>query len=211
MTTRAGANLKPAGLALALAIAMLLSSGCARVTETLELTGNVAAVPPQPIGAERLYVALPETGARATLAPVSRRDGVTVWQTLDGITLSLREGLLVATRGLGDDLMSADVSGQLSVLRMAGNDDYRPHIRSYLDGDDQTVFRGYQCRRISRVKTTLRIEGSARAARRVEVQCTAPTRTFTNLYWIDATGAVLKSRQWISPTMQYMETQRVMR
>ena len=211
MRTRTTRTLKPAGLALALAMATLLPGGCDRAGETLELTGNVAAVAPQPVGPERLRVVLPETGARAGLAPVARNDSVTVWQTLDGITLSLRDGVLVATRGLGDDLMSADVSGDLAMLRGTGGNGYYPHIRSYLDGEDQTVFRGYQCRRTGRARTTLRIDGAAYAAQRIEVQCTSPRHAFTNVYWLGEAGSVLKSRQWISPAVEYMETERVMR
>lgn len=202
-------SLRPAGMALALAA--LLAGGCDRLGGALELTGNVAAVAPQPTGPERLRVAIPETGARATLAPVAESGDVTVWQTLDGITLSLQGGVLIATRGLGDDLMSADVAGDVAMLRGTGGGGYYPHIRTYLDGEDQTVFRSYQCRRTGQARTTLQIDGAARAARRIAARCTSPRHEFTNVYWLDATGTVLKSRQWISPAMQYMETERVLR
>jgi len=129
----------------------------------------------------------------------------------DGITLSLRDGVLIATRGLGDDLMSADVAGDLAMLRGAGANDYYPHIRSYLDGEDQTVFRGHQCRRTGLARATIRIGGAAPAARRIETHCTSPQDAFTNIYWLDGTGGVIKSRQWISPMIGYMETERVPR
>ena len=208
-TTKARLLLRPAGIALALAALMV--AGCDRLGGALELTGNVGAVAPQPIGPARLRVAIPATGARATLAPVAENGDVTVWQTLDGITLSLQGGVLVATRGLGDDLMSADVGGDVAMLRGTGDAGYYPHIRSYLDGEDQTVFRSYQCRRAGQARTTLRIDGAARPARRIEVQCTSPRHDFTNIYWLDDRGTLLKSRQWISPAMQYMETERVLR
>jgi hypothetical protein len=210
MSTATGRFLpRPAGIALALAA--LIMAGCDRLSGTLELTGNVGAIAPQPIGEERLRVATPATGARATLAPVAENGDVTVWQTLDGITLSLQGGVLVATRGLGDDLMSADVEGDVAILLGTGDMGYYPHIRSYLDGEDQTVFRSYQCRRAGQTRTTLRIDGTARPTRRIEVQCTSPRHDFTNVFWSDNRGKLLKSRQWISPTMQYMETERVLR
>lgn len=196
--------------------AMMLLSGCeqaARLTEQATrltgLTGTVPASEPQLVGPERLRVSIPSTGAQATLGPVARRGDVTVWQTLDGITLSFRGGSLIATRGLGDDLMSADVAGRLEMLRRARTADesgYYPHIRSYLDGEDRTVFRGYQCRQVSRTG-----DGRDGALRRIEELCVSPTDRFTNLYWLAPGGAVVRSRQWISPTIQYMETSRVPR
>jgi len=202
---------------LALAATMLLS-GCeqaARLTEQATrltgLTGTVPASAPQLVGPERLRVSIPSTEARATLGPVARRGDVTVWQTLDGITLSFRGGSLIATRGLGDDLMSADVAGRLEMLRRAGTADqsgYYPHIRSYLDGEDRTVFRGYQCRQVPPTQTGAGRDG---ALRRIEELCVSPTDRFTNLYWLTADGTMVRSRQWISPTIQYMETSRVPR
>ena len=124
----------------ALIMAAALVAGCDRVLNTLNLTGNVSGAAPQLIGSERLRVSLPETGAVAVLGPVSRSGNVTVWQTLDGITLSFQRGVLIATRGLGDDLMSADVEGALDLLRGRDDGGYYPHIRSYLDGEDRTVF-----------------------------------------------------------------------
>jgi len=189
--------------ALVAGLALLLAAGCDRVSRTLDLTGTVAAVPPQPIGPARLRVTLPATGAQAALAPVARNDGVTVWQTLDGITLSFREGVLIATRGLGDDLMSADVDGTLAILRGTNGAAQYPHIRSYLDGEDRTVFRSFQCRRDARTE--------AGPARRITERCVSPHGGMTNTYWLDQTGEITRSRQWVSPAVNYVETERLPR
>lgn len=189
--------------ALVAGLALLLAAGCDRMSRTLDLTGTVAAVPPQPIGPARLRVTLPATGAQATLAPVARNGDVTVWQTLDGITLSFRSGVLVATRGLGDDLMSADVNGTLAMLRGTDEATHYPHIRSYLDGEDRTVFRSFQCRRDARAE--------AAPARRITERCASPHGETTNTYWLDQTGEITRSRQWVSPAIAYMETERLPR
>jgi hypothetical protein len=86
-------------------------------------------------------MSIPETGALAIPGPVSRSTDVTVWQTLDGITLSFRQDILVAMRWLGDDLMSADVEEDIKILRGTGDSGYYAHIRSCLDGEDRTVVR----------------------------------------------------------------------
>ena len=197
--------------ALAAGLALFLVAACERVNEALGITGNVAAVSPQPVGPERLRVTLPERGASATLAPVARNGDVTVWQTLDGITLSLRDGLLVGTRGLGDDLMSADVTGTQAMLRAPATDLYHLHMRSYLDGEDRTRYSRYNCRETGRTDSDLSIGGEIRPTRRIAVDCTAPDGAISNLYWLDRSGEIVKSRQWVSPVVGYMETERAYR
>lgn len=195
-------HLRAGGAALVAALAL---GGCDQATRTtlrsLELTGNVSATQPQLIGEERLDVVIPATGARARLGPVARTGDVTVWQTLDGITLSMRQGLLIGTRGLGDDLMSAEVDGLLALLRGAAGDGPVPHIRSRLDGEDRTEFRSYQCKR--------RAVSPDAGLRRVEVLCVSPQDSFTNTYWLNSAGTVIRSRQWISPALNHMESTRI--
>lgn len=181
----------------------LISGGCDRVARTLDLTGNVPVVAPQLIGPERLRVTIPATGAQAVLGPVSRRGDVTVWTTRDGITLSLQEGMLIGTRGLGDDLMTADVTGLLALVRGRAGEGPVPHIRSRLDGEDRTVFRSYQCKRDAVTRDA--------DLRRVEVLCISPLDRFSNIYWLTDTGAMARSRQWISPRLGHMETTLVSR
>ncbi|PKQ13232.1 MAG: hypothetical protein CVT70_04470 [Alphaproteobacteria bacterium HGW-Alphaproteobacteria-1] len=191
--------------ALSVLAAALVLGGCDRASRNvlgaLELTGNVAAVQPQLIGEDRLDVIIPASGARARLGPVARTGDVTVWQTLDGITLSMRQGLLIGTRGLGDDLMSAEVDGVLALLRGASGEGPVPHIRSRIDGEDRTEFRSYQCKRDA---------GAPDAGmRRVEVLCISPKDRFTNTYWLNSAGAVMRSRQWISPALGHLEATRI--
>jgi len=185
--------------ACAAVLALVVAGGCSNVMGTLGLTGDVAAAEPRPIGPERLRVSLPSRGAQAVLGPVSRSGDVTVWQTLDGISLSFRGGVLIETRGLGDDLMSSDAAGTLAMLRGATDGGYYPQIRTYLDGEQRTVFRAFQCRR------------SGGGQGRIDESCVSTDRTVTNSYWLDATGDVIRSRQWVGPAVEYMETQRVLR
>ena len=187
---------------------LALASGCDKVTSRLGITGQVGGVAPRPIGPERLRVILPERGAQATLAPVANDAGTVVWQTLDGITLSFRQGILVSTRGLGEDLMTSDVSNRLEMMSGPADGTYYPHIRSYLNGEYQTVFRSYQCRqRAGAANAGSRTPGG----RKIEETCVSPQDEFTNTYWLGAAGEVIKSRQWVSPEIGTMETARIQR
>jgi hypothetical protein len=186
-------------------VAALALGGCDQAMRgalgSLDLAGNVAAVQPQLIGDERLDVVIPAREARARLGPVARTGDVTVWQTLDGITLSMQRDVLIGTRGLGQDLMSADAEGVLALLQAGADADPVPHFRTHLDGEDQTVFRSYYCFRDA--------EQPDAGLRRIEIRCTAPHNTFTNTFWLDASGVIMLSRQWISPTQQYMNVRHI--
>lgn len=206
MTPGFGRSLWRLGAAAGLAV--MLQGGCERASDALNLTGQVVADTPRLIGPERLSVTLPRSGARATLGPVARNGDVTVWQTLDGITLSFRDGLLIATRGLGDDLMSADVAGTRAMLRAPATDLPHLHVRTYLGGEDQTLYRHYHCRETGRADSDAGIGGETRRTRRIEVSCTAPDGAMSNVYWLDGSGEIVKSRQWVSPAVGYMEAER---
>lgn len=196
---------------LAAPFALVQLGGCDRVGSVLGLTGQVAQVAPQPIDQQRLRVSLPQLNTQATLAPVARRQDYTIWQTLDGITLTLRHGLLTATRGLGNDLMSADVANNLAMLSGTMGSKYYPHIRSYLDGEDRTLFRAYQCRQSSQRESRIMIDGTSHLLRQIEESCVSPDHKFSNVYWLDRGGVVLKSRQWVSSKAEYIETESVVR
>ncbi|QPM92569.1 YjbF family lipoprotein [Pseudooceanicola algae] len=86
-----------------------------------------------------------QSGARYPLRRVARSaDGVTAWLAPDGSGFSFRNGILVATRGTGDDLMSADVSG-LADLLARGQSGRAERFHSRLDGQNQVVLTSYVC------------------------------------------------------------------
>jgi len=182
------------------ALMLLVVCGCSNAIDTLGLGGNVAAPEPQLIGPERLRVSLPSRDAQAVLGPVSRNAGITVWQTLDGISLSFRDGVLIETRGLGDDLMSSDAAGTVAMLRGRMGGDYYPQIRTYLDGEQRTAIRSFMCRRAATDDSV-----------RIDETCVSTNETVTNSYWLNSAGSVIRSRQWVGPDIEYMETEHVLR
>lgn len=182
------------------ALMLLAASGCSKAMDTLGMTGNVTIPAPQLISPERLRVSLPSRDAQAVLGPVSRNRDITAWQTLDGIGLSFKGGVLIETRGLGHDLMSSDAAGTLAMLRGQMGSDYYPQIRTYLDGEQRTAIRSFMCRR-----TATNDRG------RIDETCVSTDERVTNSYWLDSAGSVIRSRQWVGPTIEYMETQRVLR
>lgn len=142
-------------------------------------------------GEPLLQITLPAQGARATLKRVGVNGDVETWQSGDGVSVSLRRGVVVATRGLGFDLMGADAGPTLAALSGGPAGPYRHQMR-YLTGDNHSTYLSAGCT-------------MAQAGGRHEETCITHRGRFTNLYWLDSAGRILKSRQWIATEIGYLE------
>lgn len=167
--------------------------------------GGTASAGPPPGGAAtaeaRLYAELPSRGATATLVVEAVNGTVTTWRTADNVTLSFDDGVLVATRGLGFDLMGAGAEKTLAALAGGDPGPYRRQYR-YLDGQNHAAYVTAGCTVQDRGAETV---GGRRLWRHDEI-CESFHTAFTNTYWSDGGGWVLRSRQWIGPQIGYIET-----
>lgn len=142
---------------------------------------------------------------RATLIPIGQNGPVITWSAPDGTTLSLREGILVGSRGLSPDLMSAAVPS-LNDLR-AGKTFTRSHY--FLGHDDQTERADFTCSGQVIGQTVLEIFEHRHQVTQITESCTGPAGAFANDYWVENGGEVRQSRQWVGPTVGFLELQRL--
>ena len=157
-------------------------------------------------GGSILYVAVPGSGAEALLSPVAQNGGSITWLTSDEITLTTRNGLVVATRGLGDDLMSADISGVLPALADGGRAT-RIHYR--LDGDNRTREMRFVCEVRGDGEEVLEILGRRVTTIRLVESCAGAGESFVNRYWLSPQGQLVQSRQWLTPGIGAVTTRRL--
>lgn len=145
-------------------------------------------------------------GAEATLAPVAVNGGDETWMSGDPITLTLRGGLLIATRGLGEDMMSASAPDAATVTRGTGQTS-----RSFfhLDGENHTVRQNFACFLSGNGQQQVVVFERTYETRYITETCSGNNAGFTNEYWVDSAGNILKSRQWVSPSVGKLELQRV--
>lgn len=68
------------------------------------------------VGNPLLLAVLPEKGVFASLMPLVRKGDTLTWVTADGVTLAFENGVLIGSRGLGDDLMGGDSGGTASAI-----------------------------------------------------------------------------------------------
>lgn len=116
----------------------------------------------------------------------------------DRRSLTTKGGLITATRGLGFDLMSSDVSGVLPLITGRRNGTAK-RVQRYLNGEniiyeivaDCTVTRG--------PVQAFKMGNRSLNATKMTVRCTAPENEFTNTYLVSGNGRILQAQQWLSP------------
>lgn len=143
---------------------------------------------------------------------------VEYWRTQDNVSLGFRNGVLIATRGLGGDLVSSEVQVAGGRLGPASGGERGMHIRS---GDLQVVRLGLACDLEDLGPETVTVVERAHATRHLRERCvTAGTVVggqqlgageVVNDYWIDSrAGLMRQSRQWAGPEIGYLKIRRLL-
>lgn len=187
-------------------LVMLLLTACAAPDPVrVDLNQLVTRAQLDQVDTPLMAAQLTGPGTFATMVPIGVNGDVVTWRSADQITLSLKRGVIVATRGLGQDLMAADVNDTLDRLRSEQGEYTRIH--TYLDGEYQTQFHAFTCRIDGKASARIEIVERFYQTQRIEESCFSPDQRIANTYWVDQGGTVWKSKQWVSPSLGYMETE----
>jgi hypothetical protein len=140
----------------------------------------------------------------ALVVPVAQNGNVRTWESVDKKTVSFRRGILVATRGIGADLISADVPSPETLAAGAGG-----HSRTYvtLDGLDRPVRQHFTCNLSVMGPDTVISAGKSYATRRIREDCSGTTGEFVNEYWFENSLNLRRSRQWANEVLQHIGTE----
>lgn len=130
---------------------------------------------------------------------------VLTWATPDGATFSQRNGVLIQTRGLGADLMSATAP---SVAQLMQPGQKYTRIYYFLGGDDQGVKRTYDCVTTIAGPDRIEILGRAHATTHVVETCARSGVKVKNDFWIEG-SRIRQSREWVSSGIGHIEFARV--
>lgn len=149
--------------------------------------------------------------APVMLVQQGRNGDAVTWHTGDRVALTFKDGVLVATRGLGADLMTADVNNTRAMLTGRAMPAFYTRFHSHLDGTVETRFRSFQCEVAGREPETIKIGGRARDVTRIEERCLSPGLEVRNEFWRGADGTLWKTRQWVNEDSGYLMTQRLLR
>ncbi len=146
----------------------------------------------------------------AMLAQVGANKNYRTWASADRRTLITTRGVITATRGLGFDLMSADVSLSQPTVSARRSGATQRTLR-FLDGENQTVEAAFSCNtKVSGSQTIAIGEVRSHVTTVVETcHADAGEQTFENTYQVSPSGYALQSRQWVGPQNGYIFTQAV--
>ena len=156
---------------------------------------------------EQIAFALVELNTSSRAFVAGRNGRQVTWQTANGESITLENGLLVATRGLGDDLMGANVSEARRALIAGGGEATRE--ASFLGSQDEIIRRVFECQVVDRGAETLTLYDTSRRTTKFVETCVGQSISFENQYWIGTSGNVWQSRQWISPQIGYIDNQKL--
>ena len=136
-----------------------------------------------------ILAVLEEPSRTALLVPLGDNRAVLTWTTVDRQTISLSGGRIVATRGLGADLMSSDATaprpGSTSV-----------HSMTTLNSANETIRLRVACRIDSGSREILTLaSGETISTLRLRENCRGGTDAWENDFWIAGDGLVRQSRQ----------------
>lgn len=135
------------------------------------------------------------------------RGGVQTWASATIETVSLREGVLVQSRGFGPDLMAAQAPSLGQIASASG----RFHrIHEYLDGGDRPVQMDFDCSFAPGGAEEVVILDRRYAANRVDETCSSGAVSFTNRYWFQSGGKLRQSAQILAPGLQPLVIQHIM-
>lgn len=178
------------------------------VREAPQLVPEITRVFLDTVTAPSLEVTVEKSGQTGFLVPAAYREDstrgrVTVWKTVEGENVVVRSGVLIATKALGRDLVSADVSTVISSIasRKSGGGLRTLHVRNDVNGTEELRI---QCE-ISVVgpETITIIERSYHTLHMNE-KCAVGSGEVSNDYWVDSVGTMRQSKQWAGPFVGYL-------
>ncbi|MFN4154412.1 MAG: YjbF family lipoprotein [Paracoccaceae bacterium] len=155
-----------------------------------------------------MLVTINNTGHEALIAEIQTNGGVSTWSSVDDITISLRNGVIVATRGFGADLMAAAVP---AVSRSNGGGTAHVRVHTLLNGEDQPVRTQFACIMQNVGQKVIDIVEISYQSTHVIETCAADGERFQNEYWISNDQKMRKSKQWISADVGFLTIEDVRR
>ncbi len=165
---------------------------------------------PQTIAANTSQFQIFTINAMAVQAParlIQDNGPEQTWTSQSGFTASFQDGLLVATRGLGDDLMASDTGQVRAVLAQGGGQAQR--AVDFLDDFDQIETVRFECEIDAQGREVVDLGLRQPELAKYEETCSSPKLVFTNIYWLDEAGEILQSRQFVSQTVAYLRSNRL--
>ena len=160
-------------------------------------------------GVPVIYIEL-ASGKNGTLTLYPGQGNGQTWLGADGATVTFDQGVLKASRGLGDDLMGG-ASSMPSWPIINGSEKYNRKM-SYLDGSNKIIIRTFDCE-ISGAhdRQKIQIWQVDFIVKMYQEICSDEMGKIENQFYLDQKNIVRKSKQFHSDSLGYIITERLER
>ena len=126
--------------------------------------------------------------------------GEETWISPDRLSLGMKDGVIIATRGFGNDIYAADVYGTLQALKAGDKNTITEHFITPLSGSSRVERRAFRCQVTKQSREPVPLSSSYTADTDLFYEtCRNGQMNFQNLFWVEReTQKIVQSRQWIS-------------
>lgn len=160
------------------------------------------------------FVASRNAGAPTYIARLqSRKDAYTLfvlqttnfkneetWISLDHLSLGMKNGMIIATRGFGNDIYAADVDDTLSAIKSGRKSAITEHFITPLSGANQAEWLAFRCLVTRQSRQPVKLSDAYTADTDLFYEtCRNGQMNFRNVFWVErGSRKIVQSRQWIS-------------
>jgi hypothetical protein len=184
---------------------IIKGSGKAKAPTAQQIAANVTKALAA-TDAQMILLTVPQRKAATVMQKLEQNRGYNTYGTADRRSVTLRSGMMTATRGLGNDLMSSNVDA-VRALVSARRGGTAQRVMRYLDGEELTRVEVSNCTVRVGATSRVRVAEINTAATSVSETCQGDGSTFTNTYQVAPNGQIVQSRQWHGPANSYLTIQ----
>lgn len=126
--------------------------------------------------------------------------GEETWISPDHLSLGMKDGIIIATRGFGNDVYAADIDSTLHALKAGDENTVTEHFVTPLSGSSQVERLAFRCQITHQSREPVPLSSSYTADTDLYYEtCRNGQMNFQNLFWVEReTKKIVQSRQWIS-------------
>lgn len=141
----------------------------------------------------------------ATFTQEVKEGEVEVWSSPDGVRMTFRNGVLVGSEQVGQDLLTVEPARP--VRELAGE----RYTRAYHHNDGARVtVTAYDCTMVERGPEEVDILDVRLATLRLDESCEGPGgAAVENAFWLASDGTVVQSRQWLNDEIGSIDLKRL--
>jgi hypothetical protein len=162
-------------------------------------------------GRPGLLTTVPNMGQTTVMMLEQDNDGYQTFRGTNNTSVTLKSGIVTATRGMGIDLMAQALGQPEASLFTSGSfpKEYA-RVQRHLDGENHLLSAEFLCVTERKGAEAVTVLDKSHATTLFEETCRNTVRAFLNRYWVDTrTGTIWQSQQSVSQLSGHIITQRI--